>query len=253
MAGGGVDCRSPFHCRTVSADERNTSAPGNRGRLRAGAPPAPSGACVRARRSRWLRDHDGVAARADEGEVVDVVGGGAVPAVGVDAHRRGVRAGGERGGELLPGSGGLGPGGDVGGAGAGGAEVDVAALHPGAQGVRGVGLDRDGLGALGVVAAGRRRLEREGAGALGCGDGSPAGVRAAPAVQARLEAAVAHQVHVGGARHRSRGDQGSDGEQAGEQAARSLENLTMGPVRSTTASAQGGIRGVACAQHGPDQ
>lgn len=56
MAGGGGDCRPPRHCRTVSADERNTSVAGNRGRRRAGASPAPSRACVRAHRSLRLRD-----------------------------------------------------------------------------------------------------------------------------------------------------------------------------------------------------
>jgi hypothetical protein len=83
--------------------------------------------------------------------------------VGVEGDPGGVRSGAEGGRELLPVGGGLGPGGDVGGAGAARAEVDVGAADVAGQRVLRARLHAHRLGALGVVAAGRGGLQRRGA------------------------------------------------------------------------------------------
>src|SRR5262249_13639436 len=93
-----------------------------------------------------------VAGRAGQRPVGQVVGRLAVPAVHVDRDAGGGRAGGERRGQLLPGGAGR-PGLRVRAAGAGGAEVDVAALDPGGQRVLRVRLHADLLAALGEVLA----------------------------------------------------------------------------------------------------
>jgi hypothetical protein len=154
-------------------------------------------------------------------DVVRDVRGLAVPAVREDRHRGGARAGGEVDAELLEAGGARGPGGGVGAAGAGRADVDVGALHPHAERVRGVGLHADGLRALGVVAVGRDALQRGGAGVHRAADRGTASGRAAPAGKAALEAGVGDQVGGRGAGgtgvdQYDAGDDHSGGAQTGE-------------------------------------
>ena len=140
------------------------------------------------------------------------------------------------------------PGGDVGGAGAGRAEVDVAALHPAAQRVRGVGLDGDGLGALGVVAAGRGGLERRRAAVDGRGDG---GAAAAPCRSSRRGRPRSRR--CGRVRRRRPAAGGAEWRRVLPAARAPAGAGRGGLARSTTASGQWGNRGGSGPQHGPDQ
>ncbi len=99
------------------------------------------------------------------------------------------------------------------------AQIGVPALQPRAQRVRRVGLDRDGLGALGVVLPGGHALERGRAAVHRRGDGEDAAARrTGPVAQARLVAAVLRVVDVrrlGLARQTGEGEDGG-GDDGGE-------------------------------------
>jgi hypothetical protein len=94
-----------------------------------------------------------------EAHVVGVVGALAVPAVEVDLHARLGGAGGERDAQLRVAGGRRRPGGRA----ARHADVHVVSADPARERVGGVGLHRDGLGALRVVGAVGRAGQRPGA------------------------------------------------------------------------------------------